>query len=84
MTITGYKYTTEQEAQDAVQACNTYYGIPVSPDATTRTWVEYQTASLNEPVFYYIQWNNTLDVVLGEPSQFDVIFEPIIPNETTS
>jgi hypothetical protein len=82
MIITGYKYTTEQEAQSAVQACNTHYGIPVSPEATTRTWVEYQTASLDEPVFYYIRWNNTLNVVLGEPSEFEVTLEPIITEHT--
>jgi hypothetical protein len=75
MIITGYKYETEQEAQDAVQACNTYYGIPVSPDAVTRTWCDYQFANLNEPQFYYIRWNETLNMVLDDPTEFDIIFE---------
>lgn len=81
--ILGYKYENEQEAQDAVQACNDYYGIPVSPDAVTQYWVMYEFANLNDPTFYFIRYNDTLDVVLGSPIQFDVIFEPIIPNETT-
>lgn len=80
--ITGYKYETEQDAQQAVQDCNTYYGIPVSPDAVTQYWVMYEFANLNDPQFYFIRYNDTLDEVLGQPSQFDVIFEPIIPENT--
>ncbi len=52
MEINGYKYNTEQEAIDAREACDTYYGIPVSPDDVTQNWVEYQTASLDTPRRY--------------------------------
>jgi hypothetical protein len=72
MTITGYKYTTEAEAQAAVQSCNTHYGIPKSPDSVTQTWCNYNTAELDSPVFYYITHDSSLNVVLGEPTEFEV------------
>jgi hypothetical protein len=72
MEVNGYKYTTEQEAINAREACDTYYGIPVSPDDVTQNWVEYQTASLDTPIFYYITFDESLKVVLGEPTDFEV------------
>jgi hypothetical protein len=79
MEINGYKYTTEQEAIDAREACDTYYGIPVAPDDVTQNWVEYQTADLNEPIFYYITFDESLTVVLGEPTDFEVTTPPFPP-----
>ena len=72
MKVLGYKYTIEQDAIDAREACDAYYGIPVSPDDVTQNWVEYQTASLDTPIFWYITHNDSLDVVLGTPIDFDV------------
>ena len=77
MEINGYKYNTEQEAIDAREACDTYYGIPVSPDDVTQNWVEYQTASLDTPIFYYIRFDESLKVVLGQPTDFQVTIPPI-------
>ena len=76
MEVKGYKYTTEQEAIDAREACDTYYGIPVSPDDVTQNWVEYETASLDNPIFYYITFDESLKVVLGEPTDFEVTTPP--------
>jgi len=73
MIITGYKYTIEQEAIDARELVDTYYGIPVSPDNVTQNWCDYQTANLNTPVFYYITFDESLEVVLGRPETFEVI-----------
>ena len=74
----GYKYTTEQEVKDAAHQCDTYYGIPTGQsDEVTQKWVDYRFAELNTPQFYYIVWNDTLNVVLGEPIEFEVIY----PNE---
>lgn len=42
--INGYQYTTEQEAINARELCDTYYGIPVAPDDVTQNWVDYQFA----------------------------------------
>ena len=72
MTITGYKYATEAEAQAAVQSCNTHYGIPKLPDSVTQTWCNYNTAELDSPVFYYITHDASLNIVLGEPTDFEV------------
>ena len=71
--INGYKYTTEQEAIDARKQCADYYGLPVAPDDVTQNWVDYQTANLNDPIFYYITFDESLKVVLGDPTTFDVI-----------
>lgn len=79
MEVTGYKYANEQDAIDAKDACNTYYGIPVSPDDVTQNWVDDQFAEYNFPQFWYIQYDNTLLPVLGEPTEFEVIEPPIPP-----
>jgi hypothetical protein len=77
--INGYKYTTESEAQAAQKDCNTYYGIPVTPDDVTQNWVEYQFAELNQPQFWYIYFDESLQVVLGKPTEFEVVTPPFPP-----
>lgn len=77
MIILGYKYNTEQEAIDARELCDTHYGIPVSPDDVTQNWTDYQEASLNSPIFWYIKHNESLNIVLGDPIEFEVEFPPI-------
>jgi hypothetical protein len=79
MEVNGYKYNTEQEAINAREACDTYYGIPVSPDDVTQNWVEYQTADLDTPIFYYIRFDESLKVVLGNPTDFQVTTPPFPP-----
>lgn len=76
MEIIGYKYTNEQDAIDARELCDTYYGIPVSPDDVTKNWVEYQMANLDNPIFWYITFDESLKVILGEPETFDVTPPP--------
>jgi hypothetical protein len=77
MEVNGYKYNTEQEAIDAREACDTYYGIPVAPDDVTQNWVEYQAADLDTPIFYYIRFDESLKVVLGNPTDFEVTTPPL-------
>ncbi|NBW39314.1 MAG: hypothetical protein EBR30_30695 [Cytophagia bacterium] len=72
MEVTGYKYTNEQDAINAREQVDAYYGIPVSPDDVTQNWVDYNTATLDNPIFYYIIFDESLRVVLGEPSTFEV------------
>ena len=74
--IKGYKYTTEQEAINARESCDTYYGTPVNHDDITQNWTEYQKAELNNPIFYYIIFDETLQPILGEPINFEVITPP--------
>jgi hypothetical protein len=73
--INGYKYTTEAKAKVAVKACNDYY-LPNVKD-TTKNWVMYNKAELNEPVFFYIEHNASLNEVLGDPIDFEVTYENI-------
>ncbi len=72
MEVTGYKYTNEQDAINAREQVDAYYGIPVSPDDVTQNWVDYNTANLDNPIFYYNTFDESLRVVLGEPSTFEV------------
>lgn len=72
MEITGYKYTNEQDAINAREQVDTYYGIPVSPDDVTQNWVDYNTATLDNPIFWYITFDESLEVVLGQPETFEV------------
>lgn len=72
MTVLGYKYLTEEDAQQARKDCSAHFGLPVSPEDTTRYWVNYQCATLDEPKFWFILFNDSLTVVLGEPTEFEV------------
>jgi hypothetical protein len=79
MEITGYKYANEQDAINARELVDTYYGIPVSPDSVTQNWCEYETANLDTPVFYFIRFDESLEVVLGEPQTFNIQNPPFPP-----
>jgi hypothetical protein len=72
MLINGYKYTNEQEAIDARKQCADYYGLPVAPEDVTQYWVDYNTAELDNPIFWYIVFDESIRVILGEPSTFEV------------
>ncbi len=81
MEVTGYKYTNEQEAINARELVDSYYGIPVSPEDVTQNWVDYQTAELDNPIFWYITFDESLEVVLGKPETFEVTVPPFPPIE---
>jgi len=72
MEVIGYKYLSEQDAINAREACDNYYGIPVSPEDVTQNWVDYKTASLDNPMFWYIIYDESLQVVLGTAETFEV------------
>jgi hypothetical protein len=76
MLINGYKYTNEQDAINARKQCADYYGLPVAPDDVTQYWVDYETAELDNPIFWYIEFDESLRVVLGEPTTFEVTTPP--------
>lgn len=81
MEVTGYKYTNEQDAIDARKQCADYYGLPVNPDDVTQYYVDYTEASLDTPIFWYIEFYQGTELVLGEPSEFEVITQPFLPTE---
>ena len=66
----GYIYNTEIEAIDARKLAADHKGLPVNPNDVTIYWVNYQFSELDN--FYYIQYIDGLDVVLGEPIEFDI------------
>ena len=67
--MTGYKYTTEQEAIAARAQAATYMGLP-NPQGDTLYWVNYNHSELDG--FYYIQHVEGLEAVLGAPIEFTV------------
>jgi hypothetical protein len=76
----GYKYTTESQAIAAQTQCDAFYGIPKTPTDITTHWVSYNFAELNEPQFWYITFDESLLVVLGTPSEFEVT-QPPLPHD---
>jgi hypothetical protein len=74
--IKGYQYITEQEAINARESVDAYYGIPVAPDDVTQNWVDYQFAELNTPPFWYIVFDQSLSAILGTPIEFEVVTPP--------
>jgi hypothetical protein len=75
MEINGYKYITEQEAIVARKQCADHYGLPNTPEDTTLYWVDYTEATLDSPIFWYIVFDESIEVILGQPSLFDVTVE---------
>jgi hypothetical protein len=75
MLINGYKYTNEQDAIDARKQCADYYGLPVSPEDVTQYWVDYETAELDSPIFWYIIFDPSIEMILGKPTEFEVTTE---------
>lgn len=71
MTI-GYIYQTQQQAEQAINDCNVYYGIPASADDVTLNVCSYLYSEGNN--FYYIIYDPILEVVLGEPENFEIIY----------
>jgi hypothetical protein len=65
----GYTYTTEQEAIDARAQAAAYMGLP-NPTMDTLYWVNYNHSELDG--FYYIQYVEGLEDVLGTPIEFTV------------
>ena len=78
MLINGYKYTIEQDAINARKQCADYYGLPVTPEDTTKYWVDYEEASLDNPIFWYIIFDESILAILGEPTEFEVTEQPVI------
>ncbi len=67
--MTGYKFNTEEEAINARQAAATFAGFPV-PGGETLYWVDFQFSELDN--FYYIQYVDGLENVLGESIEFEI------------
>lgn len=71
--IKGYQYSSEQEAINARESCDAYYGIPITPDDITQNWIDYQFAELNTPPFWYITYDESLLPILGIPIDLEIV-----------
>jgi hypothetical protein len=67
MVFKAYVYATEQEAQFAIEQINTAMGIPVSPDAITQTYTNYE----NIKGTWLIRHDETIETILGTPIDFE-------------
>lgn len=64
--MVGYIYKTEQEAINAVNSVNKYYGIPISEDSVTQTFTDFNHI---ENIGYFIVYIEELKEILGEPTE---------------
>lgn len=80
MTITkyikGYIFDSEQDAINAREKCDVYFGIPVSSEDVTQNWCEYFFAELQG--FYYIIFDESLRHIFGEPLDLEIHYTPIV------
>jgi len=76
--VNGYKYATEAEAISARTQCAEHYGLPKSPEDVTIYWVNYNEANLDTPIFWYIIFDASIEIVLGTPTDFYVT-QPDVP-----
>jgi hypothetical protein len=65
----GYKFTTEQEAQDARLTIDGQFGYP-KENCITQHWVDYQFSELDG--FYYITFDESIESILGTPEEFEI------------
>jgi hypothetical protein len=68
-----HTFTTEAEAQQAINLINVGEGIPVNEDAVTRTYTDWQ--QLED--IYYILADEVTEKYLGEPTDLEIPEPPI-------
>lgn len=73
--LIGYKFNTEQEAILARQLGANYIKLP-KPNGATMYWYNYNYSELDE--FWYIQYSEGVEVVLGQPIEFEITINEII------
>jgi uncharacterized membrane protein len=67
--IKAYVYNTELDCQNAIDLINLLMGIPVSIDAITRTYTNFEFNNGK----YIIKHDKTIESVLGLPIDFEYI-----------
>ena len=66
--IKAHTFTSEQATQNAIDLINEGEGIPVSEDAVTRTYTNYQAVEDT----YYIAADEVTEKYLGEPTDLEL------------
>lgn len=69
MVFKAHTFTTEKKTLEAIDIINKSEGIPISEDATTRTYTDFQ---VQEGV-YYFHADSVTEKYLGEGEDFEVI-----------
>jgi hypothetical protein len=69
----GYIYQTETQAIAARQKAADYMGLPMHPNDTTIYWVDYNYSQLDQ--FWYISHVDGLELVFGQPTEFQISFK---------
>ena len=69
--IKAYVYNNQIEAENAINSINLNLGMPISVDAVTQTYTNFEFN--NEK--YIIKSDEVIESVLGLPSDFDYIQE---------
>lgn len=69
--IKAHTFTTEQEAQHAIELINQGEGIPVSEDSTTQTYCDFQTQG--ETI--YIVADEVTEKYLATPTDLEITEE---------
>lgn len=70
----GYKYTTTEQAELALDQIDNFVNLPKGENMTQR-WTSYQYAEFNNPNFYYIIAHDSFTALLGEPIELNLIEE---------
>jgi hypothetical protein len=65
--IKAYIFQTEIEANEAINQINQELGIPVSPDAITQTYTNYENINGT----WLIRHDETIETILGQPIDFE-------------
>jgi len=65
VTVSGYVYTTELQAEIAVQQAADFYNYP--------GWTQFWVAGYNDPIFWFILSDESLVPVLGQPITFEYL-----------
>lgn len=76
MLIKGYKFTTKEQANEAMELLNAEHGLPVDGGLTKFDENSYQ---LHPDGFYYIAYDAQWTAILGKP--VDIVLPEIkVPN----
>lgn len=77
--IKGYIFKNEEDAINAREKCDIFYGIPISSDDITQNWCEFIYNEMQD--FYYIIFDESLLPILGQPEDIEIIQPPTPPIE---
>ena len=71
--VKGYFFSSEEDVNLAIEKVNKHYNIFNHPDKVTNSWVSCNVTKYNDPRYYYIIWHESLNPILGEPTEIELI-----------